>query len=105
MALTPPQAYDACATLLASAGTSLDGYMKHLGILVDGRPSQRLLKVTELAEYLGVERTTIYRCGLLEKLTPVHLASCTLYDIHEVDAWIAERKAAPSLPSHPDEQA
>ena len=99
MALTPPQAYDVCSLLLASAGTGPDGYMKHIGIVVEGRPVQRLIKLNELADYLGVERTTVYRCGILDQIKVVRVAACVLYDIVEVDAWIAAQKNSEPIPS------
>lgn len=54
---------------------------------------RRLLAPVEVAEYLGIGKSTVYAIGVLDQIQPVAIGGHKKYDIRDVDAWIDRRKA------------
>lgn len=54
-----------------------------------------LLTASQIADYLGVSRSTVYELGLLRKIPQVRLSPTIVrYLRSDVDAWILSRRCA-----------
>ena len=62
----------------------------------DDRRADRLLTVSDLAEYLNVCEHTIYRWCKSRKIPHFNLNSSYRFDPHEIRRWLTENHRQPS---------
>jgi len=61
--------------------------------------NQRLIGVNEAAEYLGIEKVTLYSWAKKEFIPSVKVGRLVKFDIHDLDEWINSKKMG-ATPHH-----
>jgi excisionase family DNA binding protein len=65
---------------------------------------RRYLRYSAVAEYTGLSRHTIWRATRRAELSPIRVGTAVVFDVADVDRFMAQRKnnitgnAAPDLP-------
>lgn len=58
-------------------------------------PEKRFIGIKELAEYLGINKDTIYSWTFQRKIPYIKMGRCVKFDLRKIKGWIREREVKP----------
>jgi excisionase family DNA binding protein len=58
----------------------------------------KLLSVSEVAEFLGIRKTTVYKYVMRQRIPHVKIGARLLFDQARIEAWVKEQSREPRSP-------